>query len=359
MSRPLGFWSFEDRLSEISAGGDPLEVLNRTVDFEIFRPILERAAGGRAGARGGRPSTDVVLKFRMLVLQSFHGLSLDATERLVRDRLSWMRFCGLGLTDPVPDANTLWDFREALIRAEALDDLFRRLDHAINLAGFLPRGGQIVDATLVAAPRQRNSDGEKSAIKEGKTAAEIWPDKPAKARQKDTHARWTMKYSKAKPVEGKILIDIAIPGFGYKSHVSIDRAHGLIRKGLTTDASAHDGARLREGLLQSSNTSGKVWADSAYRSAENEGWLSKHGFTSQIHRKKPKGKPMPEATSRANGRKSKIRSKVEHVFAQQKVRMGLFIRTIGLPRAKAVITLANMAYNMRRLSWLIGRRLVA
>jgi len=368
MSRPLGFWSVEDRLSEISADGDPLEVLNRTVDFEMFRPILERAAGGRAGAKGGRPSMEGVLKFRMLVLQSFHGLSLEATERLVRDRLSWMRFCGLGLADPVPDANTLWDFREALIRADVLDDLFQRLDHAINgeqpnatgsreaVHGFLPRGGQIVDATLIAAPRQRNSDGEKAAIKDGKSAAEIWPDQPAKARQKDTNARWTIKYSKAKPVEGKVLVDIAIPGFGYKSHISIDRAHGLIRKGLATDASAHDGARLREGLLQSCNTSGRVWADSAYRSAENEGWLSKNGYTSQIHRKKPKGKPMPEATSRANGRKSKVRSKVEHVFAQQKVRMGLFIRTIGLPRAKAAITLANMAYNMGRLSWLVRQR---
>lgn len=356
MSRPLGFWSVEDRLLEISAGGDPLEILNQTVDFEIFRPILERAAGGRAGAKGGRPSTDVILKFRMLVLQSFHGLSLEATERLVRDRLSWMRFCGLGLADPVPDANTLWDFREALIRAGALDELFQRLDHAINIAGFLPRGGQIVDATLVAAPRQRNNDGEKAGVKEGKSAGEIWPEQPAKARQKDTDARWTMKYSKAKPVEGKTLVDIAIPSFGYKSHVSIDRAHGLIRKGLTTDASAHDGARLREGLLQSCNTSGKVWADSAYRSAENEGWLTRNGFTSQIHRKKPKGKPMSQATSRANGRKSKIRSKVEHVFAQQKSRMGLVIRTIGLPRAKAAITLANMAYNMRRLAWLVERQ---
>ena len=114
-----------------------------------------------------------------------------------------MRFCGLGLADPVPDANTLCDFREALIRAGALDDLFQRLDHAINVAGFLPRGGQIVDATLVAAPRQRNSDGEKAAIKEGKSATEKWTDQPAKARQKDTNARWTMKYSKPSRSRGK------------------------------------------------------------------------------------------------------------------------------------------------------------
>jgi IS5 family transposase len=109
-----------------------------------------------------------------------------------------MRFCGLSLADPVPDANTLWDFREALIRSGALDRLFGQLDRAIRATGYLPMSGQIIDASLVAAPRQRNTDGEKAAIKAGKTAAEIWPDKPAKAAQKDTDARWTLKTSKGK-----------------------------------------------------------------------------------------------------------------------------------------------------------------
>ncbi len=356
MAKQAGFWSVEDRLAEISDGGDPLETLNATVDFEMFRPILERAAGHKRSPKGGRPAMDVVLKFRMLVLQSLHGLSLDATERMVRDRLSWMRFCGLSIADPVPDANTLWDFREALIRAEVLGDLFQRLDRAINTAGFIPRSGQIVDASLVAAPRQRNTEDEKAAIKAGKTAQEIWPEKPAKAAQKDTSARWTVKYSKAKArADGSKPVDIAIPIFGYKSHLGIDRMHGIIRRQIVTDASMHDGARLREGLIQTANTARDVWADSAYRSAENEAWLAVQGMKSQVHRKKPRGRPMPKRTSRANGRKSAVRAKVEHVFAQQKDRMGLTIRTIGLARARATITLSNMAYNMIRFRWLLGR----
>lgn len=186
-----------------------------------------------------------------------------------------MRFCGLGIADPVPDANTLWDFREALIRAEVLDDLFQRLDQTINVAGFIPRSGQIVDASLVAAPRQRNTDGEKAAIKADKTAREIWPEQPAKAAQKDTSARWTVKCSKAKTrADGSKPVDIAIPIFGYKSHVSIDRMHGIIRRQIVTDASLHDGARLREGLIQTANTARDVWADRAYRSAQNEAWLA-------------------------------------------------------------------------------------
>ena len=168
----------------------------------------------------------------MLVLQALNGLSLDKTEFLVKDRLSWMRFCGLGPSDAVPDANTLWDFREALIAADALDALFARLDRAIGEAGYLPMSGQIMDATLVAAPRQRNTEDEKAKIKAGESAKEIWKDKPFKARQKDVDARWTVKFSKAKPAENgqKQQIDIAIPTFGYKNHISIDRRHGVIRK---------------------------------------------------------------------------------------------------------------------------------
>ena len=356
MTGQMGFWSITDRLAEISAQGDPLETLAATVDFEMFRPVLEGALGRPPRWKGGRPPFDPVLKFRMLVLQSLHGLSLEQTEYLVRDRLSWMRFCQLGPEDRVPDANTLWDFREALIAAGALDDLFARLDRAITAAGYLPRGGQIVDASLVAAPRQRNTDGEKAAIKEGKSAAEIWPDKPAKARQKDVDGRWTVKYSKAKVrADGTKPVDIAIPVYGYKSHISIDRMHGLIRRQTVTDAARHDGARLREGLIARTNTSRSVWADSAYRSAENEAWLEAHGMVSRIHRKKPRGRPMPKRTRRANAAKSAVRSKVEHVFAHQKARMGMTIRTIGLARARAAITLANMAYNMTRWRWLDSR----
>lgn len=182
--RQVGFWDVEHRLRELSKHGDPLEKLAATVDFEMFRAELGAALGPRDPARGGRPGFDVLLKFRMLVLQAMHGLSLEQTEYLVSDRLSWMRFCGLGPDDAVPDANALWDFRGALIAAGAFDGLFARLDQAITEAGYLPMSGQIVDATLVAAPRQRNSDGEKEAIKAGKKAAEIWPDKPAKARRR-------------------------------------------------------------------------------------------------------------------------------------------------------------------------------
>ena len=176
-------------------------------------------------------------------------------------------------------------------------------------------GGQIIDATVVPAPKQRNSDEEKAAIKQGKVP-ERWKEKPAKIRQKDRDARWTVKYSKAKVREGADPrsfkpVDLVIPMFGYKNHIGIDRAHGLIRTWDASAANAHDGARL------------------------------------------------PELIARANAKRSAIRSAVEHVFAGQKHRMGLFIRTIGIGRARIKIGMANLAYNFQRLAWLEGRGVTA
>src|SRR5215831_13862816 len=154
--------------------------------------------------------------------------------------------------------------------------------------------GQIVDASLVAAPRQRNTDDEKKAIKQGRIPAN-WKAKPAKLRHKDRDARWTVKFSKAKPREDGSMppVDLAIPLFGYQSHVSIDRRFGFIRRWAATDAAAYEGRRLRQGLLDKNNTASGVWADTAYRSAANETFLNKNGFVSHIHRKKPKGRAMP------------------------------------------------------------------
>ena len=353
MGSQPGFWDFERSLEALSAEGDPLERLAATVEFEMFRPDLAAALRRRDPSKGGRPGFDPVLKFKMLVLQALHGLSLQQTSYLVRDRLSWLRFCGLRPGAEIPDPNTLWDFREALIAARALEPLFRRLERAISAAGYLPMSGQIIDATLVAAPRQCNTEAEKAQIKAGKTAREIWPERAAKAAQKDTDARWTVKFSKARPApDGTERPDIAIPTFGYKAHISIDRRHGVIRRHAVTDAAAHDGARLREGLIDPDNTASDVWADTAYRSKANEEYLRGIGKVSRIHVKKPLGKPMAKRTSRANARKSVVRARVEHPFAVLKGAMRLMVRTIGRARAEGTITFAAMAYNMKRWCWL-------
>lgn len=353
MIKTPGFFDVDERLKRLSDLGDQLEAYGRVVDFELFRPDLETALAYSSGVHGGRPPYDPVMMLKILVIQTANNLSDERTEFLINDRLSFMRFLGLGLSDRVPDARTIWLFRERLTKVGAIERLFERFDKMLRDAGYIAMSGQIVDSSLVAAPKQRNTREEKEDLKAGRIP-NAWKDRPAKLRQKDRDARWTVKFTKAKPqADGTAPpVDIAIPAFGYQNHISIDRKHGLIRKWLATDAAAYEGARLREGLLDKANTSKSVWADTAYRSAANEAFMEKNGFVSRVHRKKPKGKPMPEAARRANNIKSKVRSRVEHVFAEQKSRMGLFIRTIGIARAKTKIGLVNIAYNIKRLIFL-------
>jgi transposase, IS5 family len=335
-----GFFDVDERLKRLSVLGDHLEGFSGAVDFEMFRSDLIAALGYSDGAQGGRPPFDPVMMFKILVIQAMDNLSDERAEFLINDRMSFMRFLGLGLADRVPDARTIWLFREKLTRAGAIEPLFTRFDAALRASGYIAMSGQIVDATLVAAPKQRNTQEEKRAIK-------------------DRDARWTVKFSKAKerPDGTKPPVDIAIPTFGYQNHIAIDRAFGFIRKWSATDAAAYEGARLREGLLDKNNTASSVWADTAYRSAANETFMEKNGFRSQVHRKKPKGRPMPEAVRRANAIKSTVRSRVEHVFAEQKDRMGLFVRTVGIARARVKIGMANLVYNFKRLAF--WRRIAA
>jgi IS5 family transposase len=271
MAGQAGFFDVDDRLKRLSDLGDQLEVFAAAVDFEVFRPELETALAYSDGSRGGRPPFDPVMMFKVLVIQTVNTLSDERAEYLVNDRLSFMRFLGLGLSDRVPDARTIWLFREKLTRAGAMQRLFDRFDAMLRAAGYIAMSGQIVDASLVAAPRQRNTQAEKDDIKAGRVPQD-WKRKPAKLRHKDRDARWTVKFTKAKPREDGSMpaVDLAIPAFGYRNHISIDRRFGFIRKWLTTDAAAHEGRRLRDGLLDKSNTAAGVWADTAYRSATNE-----------------------------------------------------------------------------------------
>lgn len=341
-----GFFDVDERLKRVSDLGDPLEAMAEVIDFEGFRPILDAALKRSDGSKGGRPAFDPVMMFKVLILQALNDLSDERAEFLITDRLSFMRFLGLSLGDKAPDRNTIWTFREVLKTAGVIDDLFAAFDAQIVAGGYRATHGQIVDASLVAAPKQRLTDEEKAAIKAGKSADEIWAD-PNKAAQKDTDARWTIKYSKKKDDAPKGQVDIAIPAFGYKSHIMTDRAHGFIRAFKVTDAARHDGAQMKD-LVRRDVLATGIWADSAYRSKANEAWLARHGLVSNIHRRKPKGRPMPEHVRRGNATKSKVRAFVEHVFADQKHRMGMKVRTIGLARAKIKIGITNIAYNMRR-----------
>src|SRR6476469_10220105 len=297
----FGFFDADKRIAVISAKGEPI---------------------------------DVIVMFRMLVLQSLYNLSDEQIEYQVRDRLSFTRFVRLGIEDSIPDGTTLWLFRETLAKAGLVEKLFERFGQHLEAKGYIARGGQMIDATIVPVPKQRNSRDENDEVKAGKTP-EAWEKNPAKNRQKDKDARWTKKHGKS--------------FYGYKNHVNADAKNKLIRQYDVTDASVHDSQKF-DGLLNKTNTSADVYADSAYRSAETAAKLRVRGLRSQIHQRASRNHPLSKAQENANRKKSKIRARVEHVFgAQQTSPGGRIIRTIGIARARAKIGLQNLAYNIRRL----------
>jgi transposase, IS5 family len=333
----FGFFDADRRLAAITAKSDPLEMIARVVPFESFRGEIEAAVltpVNEKKSTAGRKPIDVMVMFRMLVLQSLYNLSDEQIEYQVRDRLSFTRFLGLGIEDGIPDGTTLWLFRETLAKAGLVEKLFERFGQHLEAKGYIARGGQMIDATIVAVPKQRNSRDENEEVKAGKTP-EAWEKKPAKNRQKDKDARWTKKHGKS--------------FYGYKNHVNADAKHKLIRQYDVTDASVHDSQKF-DGLLNQANTSGDVYADSAYRSAETEAKLSLRGLRSRIHHRANRNHPLSQAQENANRQKSRVRARIEHVFgAQQNSPGGRIVRTIGIARAKAKIGLQNLAYNLRRL----------
>jgi transposase, IS5 family len=208
---------------------------------------------------------------------------------------------------------------------------------------------------VIQARRPRLTQAEKETIKGGGVPAE-WT--PARRAQVDRDGRWTIKRStKRQPVPGDgqhRQVEIAVPMFGYKNHVGIDREFGFVRRYTITHAAAYDGGQLGA-VLDRDNTASDVWADTAYRSAANLALLERRGLTPQFQRKKPRGRKMPAHIARGNATRARVRSRVEHVFAAQKCRLGLVVRTVGMVRARAKIGLANLAFNFTRMAWLNGR----
>jgi IS5 family transposase len=332
-----GFFDLERRMEKIDKNGDPLVKIAAAVDWEIFRPDLKKARGKERKSNAGADGYDVLLMFKILILQSLYNLSDDALEFQILDRQSFMRFLGIHLGSKVPDATTVWRFREDLIRAGVIEGLFKKFDLHLRENGFEARKGQIIDASIISVPKQRNSREENRQIKDGRTP-EGWDEN--KRRQKDVAARWTGKNGKS--------------FFGYKNHIAVDVKYKFIRGYMVTDAAEHD-SNVFENLLDGKNTSRDIWADSAYRSRERVKRLKEDGYREHIQRKGCRHCKLTEREKRGNRSRAKIRSRIEHVFGVQAQKAGnLILRTIGIMRAWAKIGLRNLAYNLDRFGTLVA-----
>lgn len=351
LQRHPGFFDVDERAAKLTALGDPLVKLKAEIDFEAFRADLKRVRQKDRKSNAGAKPFDVVLMFRVLILQHLYNLSDDGIEYQIRDRLSFMRFLGLQMEDRVPDAKTVWLFRERLKALGLVEVLFARFDEQLAARGYVAKTGQMIEATFVEAPRQRNSREENAKIKAGETP-DGWddPEQVARRRQKDTEARWTKQNNETH--------------YGYKNHITADAATKLIQDYVVTPANVHD-SQVFEGLLDTETRDAEghkrpVYADSAYRSEKHEQRLEELEVDSQIHEKGSRAVPLTEEQKASNRKKSKVRARVEHIFGAQAAMGGHIVRTIGIERAKVKVGLMNLTYNMKRLVQLTaceGRKL--
>jgi len=337
--RDYGFWDQDIRMSKLSQLGDPLEKLDKGINFEMFRSLLEEKLTMEPKGIGGRPPYDYVLMFKIMILQRYYNLSDEQVEYQINDRMSFMRFLDLTIADDIPDSRTVWLFRERLTDVglvEELFDLFLKELEALNL---IVNEGKIIDASFVEAPRQRNHREENKQIKSGEIP-ESFKDNPHKLAQKDTDARWTQKNE--------------INYFGYKNHVKGDAKSKLITKYIVTDASVHD-SQATEVLLDEQDKGEPFYADSAYSGKPQEVIIAEKEMINQVCEKGSKNHPLTEEQQASNREKSRVRSRVEHIFGFMEMSMnGMYIYNIGIKRATSVIGLMNLTYNMFRKIQLVA-----
>jgi len=333
----LKFDLFADahRKRKIDEVGDPLQRIGQHIDFAQLAALADALLERSDGRKGGRPAYPTEVMVRILVLKRLYNLSDEQMEFQLLDRMSYQRFCQVQNSANVPDRNTIWRFGER-IGVDGATALLHGVDEQLHRHGFIARGGQAIDATLVPAPVQRINRSERSQLAAGQQPD--WSD--AKRRQKDTDATHTQKHGKGY--------------FGYKLSISADHKHGFIRGVATGTASEHDGYHFDE-VLDTNNTGKQVDTDKGYASAQRSATLNALGFKDGIQRKAQKNKPLSACQQRRNKAIAKRRAKVEHVFAGIRHMGGKFLRCIGQARASATMVLMAACYNLKRLASFLER----
>ncbi len=334
-----GLFDEQESVEKLSVIGNPLDKIINVIDFESFRTSLEDALLNKEKkSNAGAKPFDVVMMFKILILQRYYGLGDTQLEYQIIDRTSFKKFLGLESGDKVPDEKTVWAFRESLTTKGVVEKLFTEFRNYLEGKGLIMNEGKMIDASFTLAPRQRNTREENKKIKEGK-GDELWKDKPNKRKHKDIDARWTKKNNET--------------FYGYKNHAKVDTKSKFIDEYVVTDASVHDSQAL-EDLLTEKDKGQDLYADSAYTGEEQEKTISKHEMINQVHEKGYRGKPLTEEQKEKNKEKSKTRARVEHVFGFMEQSMnGLALKSVGIVRANGIIGLINLTYNLFRYEQVI------
>jgi IS5 family transposase len=310
-----GQLGFLEGFLQPNAGASPtLDKIAGLVKWYRFEKLLSKVRPGETG----RPPYDALAMFKALLLQQWYGLSDPGLEEALWDRLSFRRFCGFVLDQPIPDATTILRFRQALIAAGLQDKLLTELNRQLEQNGLVLRQGTMVDATLVAAqaapPSSDAGKGAKSEV--------------------DADADWTMQGKKAH--------------FGYKAHIAVDQGSKLIRRAILTPAKVYESVVADELIMGDERA---FYADRAYEKRERRAKLKAMGIKDRImHRSHKHQAALPHWQQRRNKLIAPIRAAVESVFATFKRYYGYRrVRYFSLAANALQLELMCIAVNLRRV----------
>ena len=316
MRREQGQLSLADGLVGDAGRNRQLEKIAALVDWTAFARLL----GAVYAAPVGRPSYGPLVLFRCLLLQQWYGLSDPGLEETLSDRLSFRRFVGLALADPVPDHSTLSRFRSELVRRGLAEPLLAELNRQLDARGLMVKSGTLIDASLVEADCRRPRKGEPVA------------------QRSDRDASWNAMPEK--------------PLFGYKAHVAVDRGSGLVRQAILTPAHVSDKAPFLD-LVQGDEQA--VYADKGY-----DGWwyrqeLALRGIEDGIMAASYWRRPLDAAGHARNRALAPLRAPVERSFAILKRWYGYRrVRYRSLIKNALQLQLLAVALNLRRALVLTG-----
>jgi len=309
MRRVVGQLSLADGLVGERPGS--LDRLSELIDWGALEGLLWRVHA----APVGRPGYGPLVLIRCLLLQQWYGLSDPGLEEALADRLSFRRFVGLSLSDPVPDHSTLSRFRKLLVERGLSEALLAEVNRQLEDKGLILKRGTLVDASLIEANARRPRKGE-----------------PREERS-DPDAAWN-----AMPEDG--------PVFGYKAHVAVDEGSGLVRRAILTPANVSDKTPAPR-LIQGDEKA--FYADKGY-----EGWwlsarLAERGIEDCVMRANYVRRPLSAAAAARNRAIRRVRAAVERTFATMKQWYGYRrVRYRSLARNELQLQLLCAAMNLRR-----------
>lgn len=337
------FFEENDRLKRLSDMGDPLEKVAVSTNWETFRPKLNKVFKKERRGAGGRPPFDYVMMFKILLLQQWYNIADDITEYVINDRLSFQRFLGLSLGDKVPDAKTIWLFRENIRLTGADKELFYKFNKDMSNAGLITKTGSIIDATFIESPKQHNTKEENKQLKEGQTPKE-WEENPHKLSQKDMDSSYTKKGNEIH--------------YGYKDHIKVDKDSKLIVDFSVTSAKVHDNNVVADLVDETDN---EMWLDTGYAGKNIEQKILAKNPNIKLHtmEKATRNHPLTDEQKAKNREKSRVRVRCEHVFGFMTNTMNTMnVNCVGIARATTAIALKNLAYNIRRHEFLQRKQVI-